>query len=41
MVMKDARDALAGVLDTATLENVIEREDNARAVGRGGGDWVI
>jgi Rrf2 family protein len=41
MVMKDARDALAGVLDAATLESVIEREDGARTLGRGGGDWVI
>ncbi len=39
-VMKDARDALAGVFDKVTLQDVLDREAAAESQG-GVSDWVI
>lgn len=41
MVMKDVRDAIAGIYDTTSLTDVLERQKKARATPDFQLDWVI
>lgn len=41
MVMKDVRDAIAGIYDTTSLSDVLERQRKARATPNFDFNWVI
>jgi Rrf2 family protein len=41
MVMKDVRDAIAGIYDTTSLTDVLERQRTARSLPRDDFDWAI
>lgn len=41
MVMKDVRDAIAGIYDNTSLTDVLERQKKARSLPRDDFDWAI